>query len=79
MNTKISERRNAMNVSVRLTATQLDKLIELFDEHFVDAVRTGESAKDMAYVCEMVDVYNKLKKTQTKAAVGTEDGENIPE
>lgn len=61
------------NVSVRLTVAQLDKLVELFDEHFVDAVRTGENAKDMAYICEMVDVYNRLKKTQAKAAASDTD------
>ncbi len=63
---------DVINVSVRMTLPQLESLIKLFDDHFVGAVRAGENAKDMAYICEMVDIYNKLKKAQQKATSNTE-------
>lgn len=62
-----------MNISVRLTTTQLDNLISLFDEHFVNAIRSGEKAQDMTYVCDMVEIYNRLKKAQAKAATSSEE------
>jgi hypothetical protein len=62
-----------MNVSVRMTSEQLDSLIKLFDDHFVGAIRSNETVQDMAYICEMADLYNRLKKAQNKAATQEEN------
>lgn len=56
-----------INVSIRFSVSQLENLVKLFDNHFVEALRSGEDAKDMEYVCDMCEVYNKLKKSYTKS------------
>ncbi len=65
-----------INVSVRFSVSQLENLVKLFDNHFVEALRSGEEAKNMDYVCDMCEVYNKLKKSYTKATEPSSEDES---
>lgn len=49
------------NVTISLTKTQIDNLIEFFDICFIDSIRNDGDLDNMDYLCNMMDIYNKLK------------------
>ena len=49
-----------------LTKSQIDNLIDFFELEFIDMVRKYDCIDNMAYVCDMSDIYKGLKSLQRK-------------
>lgn len=57
-----------------LTKSQIDNLIDFFELEFIDMVRKDDCIDNMAYVCDMCDIYKGLKSLQRKI-----DGKEVQE
>lgn len=46
---------------ITLTKTQAENLLEFIDIYFINSIRDDEEVDNMDYLCDMCDVYKKLK------------------
>lgn len=48
-------------MNLELTKTQVENLIEFFEIDFIDSIRNDTDIDSMGYICNMCDIYQKLK------------------
>ena len=53
-------------MKLELTKTQIENLIELFEMGFIESIRNDTDIDSMGYLCDMCDIYKKLKETLKK-------------
>lgn len=46
---------------ITLTKTQAENLLEFIDIYFINSIRDDEEVDNMSYLCDMCDIYKKLK------------------
>lgn len=46
---------------ITLTKTQTENLLEFIDIYFINSIRDDEEVDNMNYLCDMCDIYKKLK------------------
>jgi hypothetical protein len=54
-------RKKVKRMKLELTKLQIENLIEFFELEFIDSIRHDDSVDNMEYLCDMCDVYKKLK------------------
>ena len=47
--------------AITLTKSQAENLLEFIDIYFINSIRGDEEVDDMNYLCDMCDIYKKLK------------------
>ncbi len=44
-----------------LTKSQIDNLVEFYQFNFIESIRNDEEIDNIEYICDMCDVYRKLR------------------
>lgn len=52
------------NITISLTKSQVENLIEFFELCFIDQIRSDPDVDNMDYVVDMSQVYTKLKEAK---------------
>ena len=47
--------------NIVLTKSQVNNLLEFFEINFIDSIRNDEEIDNIEYLCNMCDIYKKLK------------------
>ena len=55
------------NISVSLTKSQVENLIEFFELCFIDQIRNDTEIDNMDYMVDMINVYAKLKEANKES------------
>ena len=50
-----------MNIKLTLTPDQAENLADFIDIHFLSEIRENEDIDNLEYVCDMCEIYRKLK------------------
>ena len=51
-------------MTIELTKTQVDNLIEFFEFEFIDSIRDNVDVDNMEYLVDMCEIYSKLKESR---------------
>ena len=50
-------------MTIELTASQVENLMEFFEFEFIDSIRNNTDIDNMGYLVDMCDIYSKLKES----------------
>lgn len=58
---------------ILLTESQIDNLIDFFEMEFIPMIQRDDDIDNIIYICDMCDVYKKLKDAKRNFGDGEDD------